>query len=243
MSADPRRFWSSNVSALLYRWTYTRLAHQLDDDVFAWLGGRINGAIAVDCGCGPGVLTAKLLERGAARVVAVDVHPAMLRQTRERVGSTNITRLRLIQDEVNTVFWRRCPQRSSRACDLIVWKRSLYMPRHEAVAALQAARECLAPGGAVVVIHAERSLLRHCLGPGNTLETFTLYNLANRGLSVAGARLGLGPYALYSRAELFELLREAAGHDQVVELPTSQQAFNLGAIVATFPGAGVPSHD
>jgi len=228
MRSRGRHYWSSYVSALAYRWTYTRLSHQLDDELFAWLGQRIRGAVVVDCGCGPGVVTAKLLQRGAASVVAVDVNASMLRQTRERLDAAAIKRAVLVHSVVDAAFW----QRFQGSCDLVLWKRSLYAPRHEALATLRAARTRLAPGGALVVMHADRSLLRHCFGPRLRVEPYTAYHLFNRALSVAGARLGLGEYRLYSRKQLFDLLWEVADGAHVEAIPSAQRAFNLAAIVA-----------
>src|SRR5512145_2616705 len=72
--------WGWDVSALLYEKTYGPLSHQLDEDVFSFLGDRLRGAVVVDSGSGPGVVTRKFAERGAAKVFAIDGSAAMLRR-------------------------------------------------------------------------------------------------------------------------------------------------------------------
>ena len=47
---------------------------------------EIDGEDVLDAGCGPGITTEELLDRGA-RVVGVDASPAMLRNARKRVGN------------------------------------------------------------------------------------------------------------------------------------------------------------
>jgi ubiquinone/menaquinone biosynthesis C-methylase UbiE len=67
-----RRHLSWYVSALLYRLSYIQLAHQLDDDLFRYLGEQVSGSVVADCGCGPGVGVETFLEHGAAQVFAID---------------------------------------------------------------------------------------------------------------------------------------------------------------------------
>ena len=81
-----RRHWTWCLSAPFYARTYDDLAHQLDKDLFAYLGRRTQGAVVADCGCGPGVVTKKFLQRGAGRVFAIDLNAAMLHQVRERLA-------------------------------------------------------------------------------------------------------------------------------------------------------------
>ncbi|MFN7145111.1 MAG: class I SAM-dependent methyltransferase, partial [Myxococcota bacterium] len=67
--------WAWEISARFYRRTYGPLAHGLDDQLFAVLGD-VTGKVVADVGCGPGVVVRKFLERGAAKVYAIDVSPA-----------------------------------------------------------------------------------------------------------------------------------------------------------------------
>ena len=46
----------------------------------------VRGLVVLDAGCGPGIYTEWFIERGATRVVAVDVTPAMIDLARKRVG-------------------------------------------------------------------------------------------------------------------------------------------------------------
>ena len=69
-----------NISAVLYRFSYIQITHQLDEEMFTCLGDQLKGAIVADCGCGPGRLAEKLLERGAAQVFAIDHNMSMICQ-------------------------------------------------------------------------------------------------------------------------------------------------------------------
>ena len=79
-----RRQLSWYISAILYRYSYIGLAHQLDEDLFAYLGDYLNGILNADCGCGPGQVTEKLLGRGVGHVYVIDQNAAMLRQLEAR---------------------------------------------------------------------------------------------------------------------------------------------------------------
>lgn len=46
----------------------------------------VTGLHVLDAGCGPGVYAEWLLEHGAARVVAIDASPKMVKLTRQRVN-------------------------------------------------------------------------------------------------------------------------------------------------------------
>lgn len=54
--------------------------------------GNVTGLRVLDAGCGPGALTAWLVEHGAA-VTAVDVSPEMVRIAQERVGNQGSVQL------------------------------------------------------------------------------------------------------------------------------------------------------
>jgi SAM-dependent methyltransferase len=234
MKADPdRRHWSWYVSALLYRLSYFQLAHQLDDDLFRYLGGQVDGSVVADCGCGPGVVTQKFLERGARRVFAIDGNPPMIRQVHARLAQAIASR------RVIPVLGRFHPGLFPELCqtylggsgfDILLFKRSLYSQPERALPVLQAACACLNPGGVLALVHAERSVRRYAFGPGLRWQPYTAYHLLNRLFSLLGRRLGLGEYTLYTQAELVELARRAAPDKTVEIIPSGQQSYNLVGI-------------
>src|SRR5215471_20942639 len=84
--AEQRRLWAWHLSALVYEWSYIQVAHQIDEDFLDYLGERMVGAVVADCGCGPGVVTEKLLQAGAARVVAIDANASMIERASIRLA-------------------------------------------------------------------------------------------------------------------------------------------------------------
>lgn len=60
-------------------------------DQFVELAGARSGMCAVDVGCGPGILTARLVERlGSANVAAVDPSPPFVAAARERCPGVDV---------------------------------------------------------------------------------------------------------------------------------------------------------
>lgn len=230
-----RRQLSWYVSAVLYRYSFIKIVDQIDDDLFSYLDNKIQCALAADCGCGPGRLTEKLLERGVERIVAIDHNASMLRQLKARLPQA-------VQDRrVISVHARMYPalfrDQLTRAGShsgyvLILFKRSLYMPRAEALALLQAAASCLSPGGVLAVIHGERSLRHYAFSPEMKITPYTSFHLINRFFSRMSHILGLGEYGLYTREELLDLLTQAAQGRRVEIIPSQQRAYNLAAIIA-----------
>ncbi|UCC88723.1 MAG: class I SAM-dependent methyltransferase [Anaerolineales bacterium] len=227
-----RRFWSWHLSALFYERTYNNIAHQLDEDLFSYLGDRTRGALVVDCGCGPGIVTQKFLQREAARVLAVDVNAGMLRQVRLRLAdAVSARRVVLVRDSANVHLFSRLRDQypDSQGFDIILFKRSLYVKPERALAILRAAVTSLRPGGVLVIVHGERSLRRYAFGPGLGLKHYTLYHLFNRTISTLGEKLGIGDYTLYTQNELIDLLRVASPGQRVELIPSQQRAYNLVA--------------
>lgn len=230
-----RRQLSWYVSAVLYRFSYIRIARQIDDDLFAYLGDKLDGILVADCGCGPGHMAERLLANGVGQLLAIDHNASMLRQLEARVPEA------VRANQVKTVQSRFTPSIFSEylteidaysGYGLILFKRSLYMPRVEALVLLQAAVASLASGGVVVVIHGERSLRRYAFSPEMKFASHTPFHLINRFFSRLGHFLGVGEYNLYTRQELMDLLTEAAGGNPVEIIPSKQRAYNLMAITA-----------
>jgi SAM-dependent methyltransferase len=221
-----RNRFAAGVSALTYRWTYLRVVDEVDADLFAFLGDRLRGAHVIDCGCGPGITSEKLLRAGARSLLAVDGAASMVRQARARLAGFGTARVR--HAYVDATFLRGPVQRP----DIVLFKRSLYAGGTAAVETLRAAVDAVGTGGMVVVVHPERSLLPYAFGRPARLRRHTAYHLLNRVVSRAAARLGLGEYRVYTRAELIELARGAArAEDEVVAAPVTQDAYNIVAIV------------
>jgi SAM-dependent methyltransferase len=233
MKAKSRQL-SWYLSAIFYRFSFIGIANQVDEEMFAYLGGEMKGAVA-DCGCGPGALTAKLLERGAKQVVAIDGNAGMLRQVRARLpGAVEDGRVIPVKARFSAGLFKQLVKEypQIRGFNLMIFKRSLYMPTEQAVKIVRAAVDCLNPGGKVVVVHPERSLRRYAFGPGMRVRSYTPYHLMNRICSRLGQRLGLGEYAVYTQDELVGMLRQAAAGREVEVIPSGQEAYNLAAVKA-----------
>ena len=228
-----RRHLSWYVSAVLYRYSYIGITNQVDNDLFEYLGNRLSGILAADCGCGPGQLTEKLLGRGVGQILAIDHNTSMLRQVEARLPQA------IHDGQVITIHSRFYPNLFSDyltrlshypGYGLIIFKRSLYMPSEEALSVLKAATACLIPGGLLVVIHGERSLRQYAFSPDRKIASYTPFHLINRFFSRLGHVLGLGEYSLYTCQELVDLLRQAAEGRRVEIIPSQQSAYNLVAI-------------
>lgn len=212
--------WAWEISARFYRRTYGPLAHRLDEAVFARVGD-VRGKVVADVGCGPGVVTRKLLERGAARVYALDVSPAMLAQAPDDPCVEKI--LGNVEDDP-------LGRLGEGAIDLAIFKRSLYMPRPAALAALRSARRALRPRGAIVVVHPEASVFAYAFGRPPRLRRHTPYHLFNRGISTLGVLLGGEDYGVYTRDGLARLLADAGDGARVEVSDGGEGAFNLGIL-------------
>ena len=226
--------WHWRFSAPFYRLSYIDIAHQLDEDLFAYLGHRIEGAVVADCGCGPGIVTEKLLQRGATLVFAIDVNAAMLQQVRARLPNAVATgRVLVVQRAFDTHLFLGLRDQfpDSGGFDVMLFKRSLYVRREQALPMLQASVASLSPGGVLVMVHGERSLRRYAFGPGLRPTPHTAYHLFNRAISKLSEKLGIGNYTLYTQAELLDLLRVAAPGRRVELIPSEQRAYNLAAVL------------
>ena len=106
------------------------------------LVGDVSGGKAVlDAGCGPGLYTAELLDRGA-KVVGFDVSPEMVRLARERVGD----RARIeVHDMTKPLDWL-----SDESFDVAVMALVIHHLDRR-VDALTEIHRVLKPGGALVV--------------------------------------------------------------------------------------------
>jgi hypothetical protein len=110
---------------------------------------------------------------------------------------------------------------------LVLFKRSLYHPREEALGVLRDAWANLAPGGVVAVVHPEGDVVRYAFGEPARLRSYTPYHLFNRTVSRAGVRLGAEHYTTPRRAALLDLAREAAPDAVIEAVPLGEACFNL----------------
>lgn len=214
--------WAWYVSALFYRRTYGPLAHALDDQLFTWLGA-LDGLRCADVGCGPGIVTRKLVERGADHVWAIDANPAMLRQVPQSPRIS--TALGRAEDGVI----RRLADEHG-GFDVVLFKRSLYQPRPLADQVLEDAWDALRPGGRVCVVHGEKSLRLYAFGEPARIRRHTPYHLFNRTVSRIGELAGGENYTTWSRDELVEMMSGVAGAEHVSALDTPDRSFNLVAM-------------
>ncbi|MCZ6872169.1 MAG: class I SAM-dependent methyltransferase [bacterium] len=232
---ETRRLWAWHLSALFYEWAYINVAHQTDDDIFAYLGSRTTGTTVVDCGCGPGVVTEKFLRAGAAKVVAIDANAGMLGKAKSRLNDAIAKGHVLLQQTSHEgqTLARLCQQElGGKGFDVILFKRSLYMPRPRALETLRCAVSTLSKEGMIIVVHPERSLLRYAFAPPFGLTSYTLFHLGNRVASRFAEWCGMEEYTLYSRHELVALLQEAVPDAKIELIPSQQRPYNLVALQA-----------
>jgi 2-polyprenyl-3-methyl-5-hydroxy-6-metoxy-1,4-benzoquinol methylase len=228
-----RRLWAWHLSALVYEWSYIRIAHRPDTDMFHYLGDRVVGATVVDCGCGPGIVTEKFLQAGAARVIAIDTNASMLHKAKQRLAKaieTGQVVLRQMSHEGNTLRQLCKQELNGRRFDIVLFKRSLYMPRSRALQTLRQATSALHAKGTIIVVHPERSLARYAFAPPCGLMPYTAFHLCNRMVSRLAEWCGVEEYMLYSQHELPALLREAVPEARVELIPTRQRPYNLAAL-------------
>jgi hypothetical protein len=114
--------------------------------------------------------------------------------------------------------------------DIILFKRSLYMPRERAVYTLRQAATALRPQGVIVVVHPERTLHRYAFAPPFGITRYTPFHLFNRAISRVAERCGAEEYTLYSRSDLLGLLREAVPGAVVEAIPSQQRPYNLAVL-------------
>jgi SAM-dependent methyltransferase len=230
---EQRCLWAWYLSALVYEWSYVQVAHQIDEDFLGYLGERLIGAVVADCGCGPGVVTEKLLQAGASRVVAIDANASMIERVSARLAKGVATGQVLVyhtSHEADTLAGVRQRALAGRGFDIVLFKRSLYMPRQRALLTLRQAAAALCARGIIVVVHPERSLWRYAFAPPFGLTSYTPLHLVNRAISRVLERSGLEEYTLYTCTELLALLREAVPGAQVKRLPSQQRPYNLVAL-------------
>ena len=225
--------WSWYFSALFYRYSYFRNAHQVDDDLFHFLGKRLQGARVADCGCGPGIVTEKFLARGATKVFAIDVNPIMLRQVKHRLSVyIESGQLETISSPFSPdLFLDLADHRTGIEPNIVLFKRSLYSQPDHSRKILEAAYNCLSPQGVLAIIHPERSLKRYAFGSEMKIRSYSVYHLFNRTISLLANSLGIGQYAVYDQAGLMALMRSAIPGGEVFSIPTSQSAYNVVAAI------------
>ncbi len=228
-----RRLWAWDISALLYERAYIRVAHQTDDDLLAYLGTRVSDAVVADCGCGPGVVSEKFLRAGASLVVGLDTNAAMVTKARRRLAKSIANGCSVVRQqshEGDALVQVSADVLNGRGFDMILFKRSLYMPRARALRTLQSAAAALRVGGAVVVVHPERQLRRYAFALPFGVTSYTLFHLFNRAISRLAEHFGAEEYTLYARDELLALLRDAVPSASIEVVPSLQRPYNLVAL-------------
>ncbi|MDH3598394.1 MAG: class I SAM-dependent methyltransferase [Candidatus Tectomicrobia bacterium] len=234
-----RRLWAWDVSARVYEWAYIQVAHQTDADLLAYLGERVIGATVADCGCGPGVVSEKFLRAGAATVVAIDSNAGMIDKARVRLtafpfgqsdGTAPKVVVRQCSHEGDALRQLAQEVLGGGQFDIVLFKRSLYMPRPRAVLTLRQAATALRPQGVIAVVHPERTLQRYAFAPPFGITRYTPFHLFNRAISRVAERCGAEEYTLYSRSELLALLREAVPGAVVETIPSRQRPYNLAVL-------------
>src|SRR5262249_19695540 len=185
---EQRCLWAWHLSALVYEWSYVQVAHQIDEDFLGYFGERLIGAVVADCGCGPGVGTEKLLQAGASRVVAIDANASMIERARARLAKGVAAGKALVgpaSHEAGARAGVRLQVLAGRGFDIVLFKRSLYMPRQRALLTLRQAAAALCARGMIVVVHPERSLWRYAFAPPFGFTSYTPLHLVNRAISRA----------------------------------------------------------
>jgi SAM-dependent methyltransferase len=218
---------------MVYEWSYIRVAHQTDADIFIYLGDRIVGATVVDCGCGPGVVTEKFLQAGVSRVAAIDTNVGMIGKAKARLTKAIATGQVVLQQashEGETLAHLHQQEFGGRGFDVILFKRSLYMPRPRALQTLRHAASTLCAKGVIIVVHPERSFLRYVFAPPLGFTPYTLFHLSNRAVSRVAEWCGMEEYTLYTHQELLSLLHEAVPGAKVELIPSRQRPYNLAAL-------------
>ena len=125
--------WKGHVEALVYR-RNSKLEVLLGTQFF----DLIRGKTVIDFGCGSGAEAVEMAQRGARRVLGIDINPLVLEQARQRVISAGVADRCVITTAPN------------ERADVIV---SLDSFEHFAnpAAILQVMAEYLKPGGAVII--------------------------------------------------------------------------------------------
>lgn len=228
-----RRLWAWSLSALVYEKAYIRVAHQTDADLLAYLSDRVRGATVADCGCGPGVVSEKFIEAGAARVVAIDSNAGMVEKARARLQPfvrSGRAVVRQVSHEGDTLERLRQEVLDGQGFDIVLFKRSLYMPRPRALQTIRHAAAALEAEGIIVVVHPERVLGRYAFAPPFGITSYTPFHLFNRAISRVAECCGMEEYTLYSRDELLDLLREAVPGAAAEFIPSQQRPYNLAVL-------------
>lgn len=214
-----------NVTARIYAWTSGPLSRPLDTDLLAYLGDSIKDAVVADCGCGPGLATRRMVSEGAERIYAIDVSREML----DQIGDN--PRIVTVQSTMEDRPLDKLKEDGGEdGFDLILFKRSLYMNRIEALEVLKNAYSHLLPEGCIVVIHPEKKIGPYFFGSPPRLRRHTIPHIINRTSNHLGVLMGVEKYELYTREELLALVEKVAGSRHVEPIPSRQQAFNMVAI-------------
>jgi SAM-dependent methyltransferase len=219
--------WTWYASALWYRFFDAQVACEADRNLFTSLnrlGHPITNEIVGDFGCGPAIVVEKLVAQHAKKIVAIDYNGAMLwwvKRLRKECATGQVVPLQ--RSSCDDKLWDDIPVLvDRRRFDIILFKRSLYIDPEQAPDVLFRAWMLLARGGVLAVVHPEKSEERYFFRDGHYTSHTILYKL-NRRFS----EWTQDEYQLYTKEELFKLVKRALPKAQVTYGVTTQSAFNI----------------
>ncbi|MFP3853034.1 MAG: class I SAM-dependent methyltransferase [Anaerolineales bacterium] len=185
----------------MYRHITPGLSEAVDIELIQRLmaDGAMAGATVLDCGCGPGNTAFRLATAGAAKVVAIDADPNMLRQVPDH------PRIEKVQSSI-------APGALSEICgeacaDIVLFKRSLYQTH--AAQILHDAWRTLKATGTLIVVLPHRDIVSYVFGDPPRLRPYSPYLLFNRLVSLAASRFWNHTYRVATESELVSMMEEA----------------------------------
>lgn len=107
------------------------------------------GSCILEAGCGVGAQTVPLARRSpGARITAVDISEASLREARRRVAAEGLENVQILQGDIFNLPFRKCSFDHLFLCFVLE-----HLPRP--VEALSALKEFINPGGSITVIEGD----------------------------------------------------------------------------------------
>jgi len=216
--------WS--INARLYNATYSNLVHEIDTKILDFLHsrGNITGKKVLDVGAGTGIMTLKCVGIGAEEVHAVDRNFTMLSKLSDNpIYQQNLGRIHLYGADMEDRGIERLAQNADLSFDAIFFKRCLYFSPEGVKSVLQQAENVLNPGGHIVIVHPEKSMVEYCK---NEEGGFAPTHMLRRASSWIGRTCGM-EYNLYTAKELDTLCHEALPTMAKISLTPSRPAYNV----------------